>query len=53
MAVSALVFRYDLDCVNPVEEICYKVSVCPKELHLNPYLLARCLLCDRYAEDWI
>jgi cytochrome P450 len=31
MAVSALVLRYDLECVNPAEELCYKVSACPKD----------------------
>jgi cytochrome P450 len=30
MAVSALVLRYDLlECVNPEEQIAYKVTACP------------------------
>jgi cytochrome P450 len=31
MAVSALVLRYDLECVNLAEEMCYKVTACPKD----------------------
>jgi cytochrome P450 len=31
MAVSALVLRYDLECVNPAEEMCYRLTACPKD----------------------
>jgi cytochrome P450 len=32
MAVSALVLRYDLlECVNPEEQIAYKVTACPRD----------------------
>jgi cytochrome P450 len=31
MAVSALVLRYDLECVNQAEEMCYRLTACPKD----------------------
>jgi cytochrome P450 len=31
MALSSLVLKYNLACVDPTEEICYKVTACPRD----------------------